>query len=283
MATRLSRSEVELDPPRGARPHLRSSPTSLRDILPAPGSLAGNKFSLLAAILLLTCAGCASPVWDGTVDRWGTLREVLREGDTSGKVPVCAVLSPGAHGIGALEGLEGEILITKGEAWIGTGNETPGTITTRRALLGDEAAFLAVAEVVEWSSVTVDRPLTEESLGALIRLRLSGTRFAHAPVVPVRVEGLIEWDGHILAGHCPQDPNPPKPGAGPPLELSGTGSSPVTLVGFLADLPPGELTHHGSRFHLHALREEPTWAVAHVDKFTVLPGARVLLPAGEHP
>ena len=84
MATRLPRIEIELDPQRGARPRLRSSPTSLHDRRPTLTTLGSGKrtaFLLWVIALLMFCVGCSTPAWDGTADRWGTLREVLRDGD----------------------------------------------------------------------------------------------------------------------------------------------------------------------------------------------------------
>ena len=74
----------------------------------------------LAAILALVIAGCAAPSEAPFIEvrGWGTMREVLREGDTRGRVPLVAVVEDHTWGVGALEDLEGEITIVDGEVSI---------------------------------------------------------------------------------------------------------------------------------------------------------------------
>jgi len=187
--------------------------------------------------------------------------------------------------------LAGEILIADGSARISKGtdfrvNSSSPLVTSRNAEPGDQAAFLVTAEVPRWRTVEIDRRLDEKGLAELVRKLLKGTPFAKAKVVPLRVEGHFTWEGHVIAGICPHSAPIVTAGlaeAGPalPIEVRATAHSPTTLVGFLSDLPPGEIAHHGTRFHLHALHGDYTGGgqVAHVDSFAIEPGAVLSLPA----
>ena len=252
-------------------------------------------------LALLAAVGCAvgpdpSPdpdpnlgrnIWDGTIRTWGTLREVLRDGDRSGKVSVTDVLGPATHGIGALADLDGEIAIRGGAAFVAEGfrldrHTIGGPVVMPRPATGeDRAALLAVCEVPRWRSIAIDRPLDERGLERLVREHWDAAAFGATRVVPVQVEGPIEWRGHVLAGRCPHSSAPPPPGSAPPVTVSRTTVRPSTLVGFLSDLGPGVLTHHGTVFHLHAVPNEGDGGggVAHVDAFTVEPGATLRIPA----
>ncbi len=242
--------------------------------------------SLLIPLALLTI-GCASSAWDGTVDRWGTLRQVLRDGDVSGKVRLESVCTPFTHGIGALAGLEGEIAIQRGFPFVSRATSPDGSIARSSIASGtaagdDEAAFLVVTEVYAWRETRSKHLLDESGLKAWIEIEISGTEVSFAPVVPVRVEGVMEWKGHVLAGHCPRSKQPLRPGTSQPIPAAGRPVNDTVLIGFFTTLPPGEISHHGTAFHLHAL-DLDTGVVAHVDEFTIGAGARLFLPAIEGP
>ena len=236
---------------------------------------------VLAGASLL--AGCATKAWDGSVDRWGTLRQVLREGDDHGKVHFARICSPFTHGIGALAKLEGEIAIQRGVPFTSRASSPSGLpaharIRSSIATRDDEAAFLVSAEVYTWSEFRIEKTLDEEGFRAWLEIELAGTAAEHAAIVPVRITGIFRWNGHVLAGHCPFSTEPMRPGASSPVPVTGSLQTGATLIGFFTRLPPGEIAHHGTSFHLHAVDQE-TGQVAHVDSFTLGLGSRVHLPA----
>lgn len=259
----------------------------------------------LALALMLLCGGCRSappaveptaaeaplPRWDGSVRRWGNLRAMLHEGDTAGRVDIASVVTPATHGVGAMEELAGEILISDGEARISKGADgrtlnSTILVTSRAAVPGDRAAFLVTAEVPRWRSIEIDRRLDEKGLEELVRRQLEGTAYARAKVIPLRVEGHFAWEGHVIAGICPHSAPLVAAGAAdagpaPPVEVRATAHSPTTLVGFLSDLPPGEIAHRGTQLHVHALHGwyDDGGQVAHVDSFEIEPGAVLSIPA----
>ena len=228
---------------------------------------------LAASVCWLVC-GCAASGWDGEVQTWGTLRGVLREGDKSGKVDLEQVVSPHAVGLGALAGLEGEIAIFEG-AVLTSRVDGAGALSSVRSA-DDRAALLAVAEVRAWRATRTDRDLALEDLDGYLEAQVGSDGRETFPFV---LRGPVDdLATHVLAGRCPYAPD------------DEHGSEPVrstfpraeaTLVGFHTRLPPGTLTHHGSRTHVHAIvLDGPDSHVGHVDEALIPRGTELLLPAG---
>lgn len=222
----------------------------------------------IAVSFALLAAGCAAPRWDGRVERWGSLREVLREGQKQGRVAVASTLTPDAVGIGALADLDGEIAVLDGAARVGradaarAGNE-PATAK-------DQAAFLVLARVPAWRTTRLDAELSFATFDP----RAFGA--ADARTIPFLVQGdFADLEMHVLRGRCPYAEDD---AAGePPLRMTRPRAQ-GTLVGFWTSEPPGVLTHHGSSLHVHVVLAGPDGVVAHVDSVRVLAGAKVSVP-----
>jgi hypothetical protein len=74
--------------------------------------------SRLLLIAWLGASACSSTPWNEPVATWGTMREVMHDGRTEGRVRLGdAAAAPDAIGLGALAGLSGEIVILDGAVW----------------------------------------------------------------------------------------------------------------------------------------------------------------------
>lgn len=223
----------------------------LRPTAPAAPRYARGMQNTALAFVLLVLSACSSI---GGVQTWGSMREVLKEGATEGRVALAEdgafVGSGGSEwvGVGALEGLAGEVTIGGQRVWVSAVEE--GKLSVRPAEPGDRAALLVAAEVDGWTVFSLgpqaDLLALEAALGAL--LEDEGYRL-DVPV-PVRLTGrAAALDLHVIDGACPiANPDGPPP-------FRGSYSGRVTLVGVYAEGRAGELTHHGRRTHLHAVVE----------------------------
>lgn len=226
------------------------------------------KLETLGVSCVLLVAGCASPGWDGRIERWGTMREVMREGQTAGRVAVRSALTPDAVGLGALAGLSGEIVVLDGVAWIGRADTERARVEP--AASGDQAALLVLARVPAWRTVRVETDIVLDAfdpreLGAL-----------NALTIPFVAQGdFADVEMHVLRGRCPYAQDETR--GDPPLRASLSNAR-GTLVGFWTREPPGVLTHHDSNVHVHIVMPGPEGLVAHVDAVRVLAGSRVLVP-----
>lgn len=224
--------------------------------------------SLFIAWLALLATACSAPRWRGDVERWGSLREVLRDGKKQGRVVVTSMLTPDAVGLGALADLEGEVAVLDGAARVGRADaERAGN---EPATAKDQAAFLVLARVPTWRTTLLDADLSIDALDP----RAFGA--ADARTIPFLVHGeFADLEMHVLRGRCPYAED--DTAGEPPLRMTRPRAQ-GTLVGFWTSEPPGVLTHHDSVVHVHVVLTGPDGVVAHVDRVRVLAGAKVSVP-----
>lgn len=227
--------------------------------------------TLLAALALFTCA-CAST---RTVETWGTMREVLRGGQSEGRVDLVDFKSDGGEqgewiGVGAMAGLQGEVTLAAKRVWIAEARD--GGATVREARAGDQAALLIAAKVREWKVFALGSVADLADLEARIAAILDEQGWPRTDPIPLRVIGqAYDLDLHVIDGACPIA-NPTGP---PPFRATRSGN--VTLVGFFAEGAAGVITHHDRRTHLHAILTGAEPLTGHLDALS-LDNALLSLP-----
>jgi len=228
------------------------------------------KTAILSLALLSACS--STPAWNGQVETYGTLREVLAQGDNHGRVVVEAAATPHTVGIGALEGLDGEVVVFEGQVY--TGRVEAGEVVSGHGNAMDQAAFLAVAEVPVWEELRIARTVSLEELVALLEELVAGTELGKSETFPFVIDGeLLNLQSHVIDGNCPiANPDGPAPARQVAERAQGR------LVGFYSTLPPGTLTHHGSPLHVHVVLAGKKPLVAHVDDVIVTAGSTLLVP-----
>ncbi len=224
------------------------------------------------------------------VSMWGTMREVLRQGQSQGRVALTSILKPTTIGVGALAGLEGEITIVDGQAYVAIGSALkeatvpidltrPGRATRansgrtgpadhggpadlmepshpglRWASTADSAALLITAEVSDWDEVPLGDCPDYSTLEARIAAQLRKRGRELTEPQPVRVRGAARGLRlHVIAGACPIA-NPEGPA---PWHYDGPAAD-VELIGFYVEGAAGRLTHHDRSSHLHVLAGDLT-------------------------
>ncbi len=234
------------------------------------------------ALALAALAGChtngAHEGWQGRIEVHGTMREVMMEGRTEGRVELVPLQGdPARIGIGSLAGLEGEIVLVDGVAWI-TRSAPLGVLETYAgAKRGESATMLATAEVARWIELPIPGGVAADALEGFVAERARENGLAHTPVYPFVIEGeLDDLRVHVLHGRCPMAG--PGPAESEPVRRL-VPSAHGRLVGFHSELPPGTLTHHGETQHLHVLLRGSEPLAAHVDSVRVGAGAVLRLPA----
>ena len=233
---------------------------------------------ILAVALLLFVSACSARGWDGRIETWGTMRAVMRDGATEGRVSLVDATRPaGTVGIGALEGLMGEIAAVDGVCWIARvdGDELA---SERGARAGDRATLLATSTVHRWRTIALDRDVAAGELDALLSAAARDAGLGGRPW-PFVIEGdFTHVAAHVLRGACPSagivDPQHE------PIRRSFARVR-GRLIGFFAPDSAGELVHHGQSSHVHLLVEEPDVFVGHVDAAGVAGGALLRVPAVE--
>jgi len=231
---------------------------------------------LAAALLSAGTMGCSHPAWDGRVQQWGQLREVMRDGRTEARVRLADVTAtPHCYAIGALEGLGGEVLILDGAAWIAQ-VASPGHVRAQvKPAPTEQAAFLVASWVPEWVEFRLERDIGGDDFDVVVRdyARRAGLDEGTFPFV---IEGdFVAVRVHVVNGRCLMTATPD------PDDRSFRNEIPRAsgvLLGFYSDEPPGCITHHGTSTHVHALLHADEPLMAHVETVGVQQGAVIRLP-----
>ncbi|RMF84196.1 MAG: hypothetical protein D6744_03520 [Planctomycetota bacterium] len=235
--------------------------------------------TILSVVLSLVCilGGCASPSWNGQVHRWGTLRGVLRDGDTGGKVRLGDAVEPDCVGIGALEGLAGEIGIVDGKLWVARADDEAAADSADSDAM---ATFLATATVPRWVRQETHERLSLAQLEKVVHAAAMEHGLDTSAPFPILIEGRFSTVNlHVLNGRCPfKQPPDPSDDAHDPVRYEQDTARGV-LVGFYNEGPSGILTHANTKLHLHAVLRDAPPPVGHVDALTIDPGAEIRIPA----
>jgi acetolactate decarboxylase len=245
---------------------------------------------LSACILVLACCNAdpsaskavTPPVASPT--RWfGALHAIMHEGRTEAAVKLADVVGgPGTFGLGALTGLNGEVTVIDGVAWLAR-PRPDGTAEIRRAdLAGADrdqgAALFVVAGVASWREIPLADDVAWSQLDAFLGAALQERGYALDVPIALRIEGPVanlRW--HVVDGS--------KLEAGADhaeharAAVSGRFErADAKLVGFYSTAHQGVFTHAGAYSHFHAVVDEPLTS-GHVDEVTLLRGARLFVAA----
>lgn len=224
-------------------------------------------------LLFLMIASCSkrSPA-PPDVKVWGALREMIHDGRVEGRVELASVVGPSVVGLGALEGMRGEVTILDGAAWVAIGTRDGGRATK---LVGDQrAALLVAATVPAWRRVVIESDIAASALDARIEQYIAAAGLPVDQPIPFRIEGEVGTRWHVLEG-------PPAPGSSPHDHtrnaVTGRFDGTATIVGFYSKHHVGVFTHMGHTVHAHIL--EPRTALsAHADELMVKAGSVLELP-----
>lgn len=224
--------------------------------------------------------GRTPSVWDGRVQHWGTMREVLAEGKSEGRLHLSEVLKiPHAFAVGAMAGLHGEILIVDGVLTTSR-VELPDRQKTISSSSGDaQACLLTVAYVSQWNDHQVERDIPFDQLEKFLIDEAVRIGIDTTSPFPFQIDGLLsDVSLHIVNRGCPEAAA--KDGISVPFRRSWervTG----TIVGFFAPNQQGIMTHHGLQTHMHGLFESDNLVMGHIDSLSLRKGAVLRLPQSE--
>lgn len=229
--------------------------------------------SCLATALIIALASCTSPRTQP--EQYGAMRAVMREGQTEARVTVCDVAGDRSRfGIGALEGLSGEITIDAGEVWVSRVDAGKPVTTGPNCVPSDRATLLSIGSIDNPVTSTIDVALASESLENAIARAGAAEQSVQGPFMFAIDATATAVEAHVIAGSCAHaDPTADA------LRLSINSPLEVRVIGLFAEGQPGILTHHGSNVHMHAIFVyEGERITAHVDSITLAAGARLTVP-----
>lgn len=226
--------------------------------------------------LIVAIGGCASPTWNGRIEQWGSMRAALRDGQTQGRVSLAhAVAKPHAYGVGALEGLTGEVAIFDGQCWIAQPDDHGSVLVVREP--GEyRATLLAIAYVPTWNAVDIPRDVEPNDLDGYVRDLAVQQGLDPSRPFPFVIEGeFATLHAHVINGECPMQGSVASDHR--PYRLDRENAS-GTLVGIYAEDSKGNLTHHDSSTHIHIISSAESPITAHVERVGLKAGARLRVP-----
>jgi alpha-acetolactate decarboxylase len=234
-----------------------------------------SRVGALGALAML--ASCSAPP---AYQQWGSMREVLRDGNTEARVAlVDAGITAESYGVGALAGLEGEITIDAGEITVSR-SAGADAVTTTKGIADDEAAsMLFLGTVSRWHNVDITEPVSSLEVDGFLATAFAGRDTNHGPT-PFRIEGIFsDIKLHVIGGQCPiRARMHGEPMTRPAFEL-GIPQASATVVGIYAADAAGDVTHMGSDTHMHILVEHDGRTITgHVESIGVLPGSTLQIP-----
>jgi alpha-acetolactate decarboxylase len=227
---------------------------------------------------MLTAASAAGE-WPFNISVYGNFQRMVNAGDVSGKIDLASIpFSASTYGVGALAGLQGEILVWDGTVLITPGESVSGSTQPARA--DDQAALLITAQVKEWEGVQVpgDMALTEFERFVTDTARSRGVDIKKP--FPFLVSGEItDYTWHVVTGAAKRHDS----GALHQQDhannriFSGTETK-GKLVGFYsAEEFEGVISHPGERLHIH-FTDDKIKISGHLDTFGIRKQATLLLP-----
>lgn len=198
---------------------------------------------------------------------YGTLRAVMHQQDVSGKVTL-NLLGPleDMVGVGAVEGLNGEITIVGGEVFVGTYDNNRFALDKSSNV---EAALLVISEVREWQEIHVDESIV--TVGDFESwLEKYGLERGISKPFPFRLkaQGKAEW--HVIT---PPDEGEDHKSAAKNYSFEGE----FEAVGFFSKVDQGIFTHQGAYTHMHFIDVGKQFT-GHLDGFAIEKGMVLYLP-----
>jgi alpha-acetolactate decarboxylase len=254
---------------------------------------AGHHLPLAGLLIFLVFAGCKNSQYNQSsnkdaakphipsVEHYGPMREVMREGKTESRIRLAEVVAkPNAFAVGALEGLAGEVTIIDGDVWVSRVAPNGSlSITGPELFEGDSATLISISHIAKWHSTKIKSTATGTDLENLIEGFARSMGLNTDKPFPFKIEGSLKLlDMHVINGYCPIATNPDTQKRKPWRSFKFD-TAKVTIAGFYAANSVAVMTHHGTKIHAHAIGEaDGKQIMGHIDAVTVEPGMVLFVP-----
>lgn len=229
---------------------------------------------IFVILLLVSLIGCSSNDKVEVV-HYGALKNAMKQNDLAAYVSSDSIDLKNFYALGALEGLEGELLIMDGQVYTSSQGDTTNNTLIQKKNIDFSANFLVGAKVSKWISLDVPKSIkTKSDLEKFVTEKAIEQGFDKADPFPFLLKGstkstswhVVNWDAndsihthekHVKSGIYDTD-----------LEKD------VIILGFYSEQHKGIFTHHSSFLHMHVLNDEKE-IMGHLDDLTL--GAKMIL------
>ena len=243
----------------------------------------------IACMSTLVFAACgrasAQSASDSTIVQYGTMHEAIGKQQHQGRVRLSDLgAKKHFHGVGALEGLAGEVTINDGQVYV-TSLDDAGSLRVIDGPMGERQATMLVGAVVpSWSCISVDANVAPESVDQFIAGAASQSGVNTDKPFMFVVEGTFsDARIHVINGACPVHARMQKielPQDRRPFEKEMTQVT-GKVIGVFAKDAVGKLTHPATSTHMHLLftdKQTGNIATAHIEQIGLAKGSSVSFP-----
>lgn len=232
----------------------------------------------MAFFLLLGCQGEQKSV-KISYQVYGKLMEIMQHNQLQARVNLNDLqLGKNSYGLGAMEDLQGEILISQGEVITSVANPDSILVQNSNAF---GAALLVTTEVEDWQEVEMNETVDLKSLESVIEFQAETFDLNANDVIPFKIEAnpkSLNW--HIINASLAEEQNHQAY-----KESGRTGvleSQKVEIIGFYSKNHQGVFTHHGRFLHLHFITADGS-LMGHVDNLQIDGNWKIYLPKAAQP
>lgn len=222
---------------------------------------------------LFACSSSPDGSSDAEVLHHGTLRGIMQEGDLSANVSLEELEEERLYALGAVEGLQGEVLVLDGEAYIASVRDGELHI---EGSYDHKAALLVRTRVKEWKSFEIPVGMGMQKLPAFIEKKALEAGIDTGKAYPFMIEGMarsFEW--HVIDWENGDTVHTHHKHKHSGLRGSEKGRD-VAVLGFYSK-GAGVFTHHKSPLHMH-VRTVDGDLIAHLEQIRIGKGMRLKLP-----
>lgn len=234
--------------------------------------------ALFGLLLLMSCQGKQEP-YKVSYHVYGKLMEIMQQNQLQARVSLSDLtLDVNSYGLGAMEGLKGEILISEGKVITSIANPDSIVMGSSNDV---SAALLVTSEVAEWNNLKMNSSENMIGLESLILSKADEFNLDTNDVIPFKIEAApksLNW--HIINASLATEQNHQAY-----KESGRTGvleDEAVKIIGFYSKNHEGVFTHHGSFLHLHFITANGE-LMGHVDNLELSGNWNLELPKAEKP
>jgi alpha-acetolactate decarboxylase len=220
------------------------------------------------AFIMFLITACVAELQSNVVHVAGNLRDIMMRGKSESVIDLQNLQGlENLYALGAVEHLDGEIMIWDGEPRISKViDDSVVTLSTFKS----GAALLVYAQVSKWKEVTVTDDLDLTSLQRMLQQAAEENQLSQP--FPFLIRGEV----HELSAHVITNASEGKHEHHDGFSLS-IRNEPIELIGFYSDHHHGVFTHHGTNIHMH-VRNKDKSLVGHVDDIKIKKQSVLLLP-----
>ncbi|MBT3968663.1 MAG: hypothetical protein HOL04_11520 [Gammaproteobacteria bacterium] len=238
----------------------------------------GKAIYIGVTAILSLMSGFIASAEQSEVVSYGAYKEMIQQRKSEGVIELqTAIPVTDSYAVGAIEHGRGEITVLDGRIYLDYGIDGMGQ-SAHTIPQSEQAVLLAVSQVEQWQSVTIEGAMNQEDLYMEILGLAMDADFDVDKPFPFLLEGNFDQ----LQIHVINERNPAFTGHGgrekfyhQHRELRT--NQRATVVGFYSALQQGIYTHPGESWHLHAVIEGEKIG-AHVDRIVSGSNIRLKLP-----